>query len=392
MNFVHSSLAPKFSIAYYFERRKRQTLQANRAIIHLGNLRNNIQAARKKAGSHPKICMPVKAGAYGHGAVAVSRCALENGVEYLGVAGFPEGKELRDAGITAPILIFSQVLPEELPAIVSLGLSPFVSDEEFIREAAQEAEQAGRKLNLHLKVDTGMGRMGCKPEEAAFLAKKIVSSKHLHLEGTATHLSVSDSLKNCDIAYTKEQLRRFKEVISSIEDAGLPPGIVHAANSGALVFHEDSYFDMIRPGIFLYGYSPFNDDPSVVPVMELRSKVVFFKRVKKGESVSYGRTWIADEDTVIGVVPIGYADGFRRSLSNDHSFLIRGRAYPLAGTICMDQCMVNLGLETDVQRWDDAVVFGPGFINASDIAKKLNTISYEITCGINKRVLRVYEE
>jgi alanine racemase len=350
-----------------------------------------MEAARKKAGPHTKLCVSVKANAYGHGAVAVSRCALETGAEYLAVAAVSEGAELRAAGITAPILLLSQALPEELPEIVSLNLTPLISDTEFIGEAARTAEQSGKRLNVHLKVDTGMGRMGCRPEEAASLAEKIVSQKGLFLEGTATHLSVSDSLEPDDMAYTKEQLRRFREAVVSKKGAGIEPGIVHAANSGALLFHEDSYFDMIRPGIFLYGYS----SGEVKPVMELRSAVVSIKMVKKGEAVSYGRTWIAPNDTFIGVIPVGYADGLPRHLSNNHSVLIRsggsqGKTYPLAGRICMDQCMVNLGPETEVRRWDEAVLFGPGFITAAGIAAKLQTIPYEILCNINKRVPRIY--
>jgi alanine racemase len=189
------------------------------------------------------------------------------------------------------------------------------------------------------------------------------------------------------------------EAVVSVERAGVEPGLVHAANSGALVFHKDSSFDMIRPGLFLYGYLPaacmygasVNSWPAVEPVMELRSKVVFIKKVKKGEAVSYGRTWINPEDTFVGVIPAGYADGFPRGLSNDHLICIRGKDYPLAGRICMDQCIVNLGPETEVQRWDEAVIFGPGFINAAIMAEKLKTIPYEITCNINKRVPREYE-
>jgi len=208
----------------------------------------------------------------------------------------------------------------------------------------------------------------------------------------ATHLSVSDSQEGGDIAYTKEQLRRFREAVTSIKQAGIEPGLVHAANSGALAFHDDSYFDMIRPGIFLYGYSPGNGKLSAKPVMELRSKVVFIRKVKKGEAVSYGRTWTAAEDTIIGVIPAGYADGVPRGLSNNHSVLIRGKAYPIAGRICMDQFMVKLGSETDVKRWDDAIIFGPGFLSAAGVAEKLNTIPYEITCGITRRVIREYTE
>ena len=368
-------------------------MRATRAVIHLDNFRRNIEAARIKIGPHPKILVPVKADAYGHGAVPVARCALEAGAEYLAVAAVSEGAVLRSAGITAPVLLHTQAIPEEFPELVSLGLSPLVSDAEFIEQLAGAALSAGKKVSVHLKVDTGMGRFGCRPEEAVSLAKKVVSSKGLSLGGIATHLSVSDSLEPCNIMYTKEQLYRFRETIGLIEKAGLDPGIVHAANSGGLVFHEDSYFDMIRPGIFLYGYSPASSESeglTAEPVMEFKSAVVFVKKTKKGEAISYGRTWTAPEDTFIGIIPAGYADGFPRLLSNNYSISIRGKAYPVVGRICMDQCMVNLGIETEVQRWDEAVIFGPGFTTAFDMAAKLNTIPYEITCNINKRVPRVY--
>ena len=362
---------------------------ATRSLIYLDNFRYNIMVTRKKAGPHPKICVPVKADAYGHGAVPLALCALEAGAEYLGVATVPEGLELRAAGISAPILLFTQALPEELPDLISGDLSPFISDLEFIEIIGRETEQANKNLNIHLKVDTGMGRNGCRPEDAALLAEKIVSQKRLNLSGVATHLSVSDSSDADDINYTKEQLRRFQEAVASIKKADIDPGLVHAANSGGLVLHDDSYFDMVRPGIFLYGYSPSKLLISK-PVMELRSKVVAVKKVRKGEAVSYGRTWIAEEDTNIGIIPVGYADGLNRLLSNKHTVSIGGKAYPLAGRICMDQCMVNLGPEAPVQRWDEVIFFGPEFLNAGDIAEKLKTIPYEVTCGINKRVPRVY--
>jgi alanine racemase len=367
-------------------------MQAARAIIHLDNLRRNILAARNKIGPHPKICFPVKADAYGHGVVPVSRCALEAGVEYLAVATLSEGMEIRAAGINAPIMLLSQTLPEDLPDIASHEFIIFVSDDEFIKEASRAAEKAEKKLTVHLKVDTGMGRLGCRPEDAASLARRIASRPGLSLGGIATHLSVADSPAPDHIAYTKGQLRRFREAVDSVKETDIDPGIVHAANSGALVFHEDSYLDMIRPGIFLYGYMPQGAPPglSAEPLMEFRSKVVLVKRLKAGESASYGNIWTADEDTFIGVIPGGYADGIRRGLSNNHSVLIRGKACPLVGRICMDQFMVNLGPETEVRRWDEAVIFGPGFITAGDIAEKLATIPYEITCGINKRVPRVY--
>ena len=371
------------------------------AVIHLNRLKKNIEAARKIIGPHPKICLPVKADAYGHGAVPVSQAALKAGVEYLAVAGAAEGRELREAGIKAPILLLSQALPEELKEIICNELTPLVSDNDFIEEAALAAQRENKSLGLHLKVDTGMGRLGCRPEEAVKLAAKICSLKKLKLEGIATHFSVSDSKDNgstgadSDFSYTKDQIRKFKDAVNSIRKAGIEPGIVHAANSGALVLHNDSYFDMVRPGLFLYGYSfPENlpQEAEIEPVMELKSVLVSIKKVKKGEYVSYGRSWTAKRDTFIGIIPTGYADGFPRALSNNHSILIRGRAYPLTGRICMDQCMVDLGTEPEVKRWDEATIFGPGFINAKDIADKINTIPYEITCNINKRVVREYRE
>ena len=367
--------------------------KGTRAIIHLENYRKNIKAAREKIGPHPKICLPVKADAYGHGSIPISRCGLEAGAEYLAVAFVPEALELRAAGITAPILILSQSLPEALGVVLSNDLALMVSDADFIDETAKAAEKAGKKLNVHLKIDTGMRRLGCTPEEAVLLAGKIDSHKWLNLEGIATHLAVSDSLDPGDVAFTKEQLGRFKEAVVSVEKAGINPGIVHAANSGGLVFHEDSYFDMVRPGIYLYGYSPATGDGLLAePVMELRSFVSLVKRIKKGEEVSYGRTWTAPEDTFIGVIPIGYADGFSRSLGNNHSVLIRGKTYPMVGRVCMDNTMVNLGPETEVKRWDEVTVFGPGFLSADDIAQKRGTIPYEVTCGISKRVPREYTE
>jgi alanine racemase len=372
-------------------------MRATRAIIHLDHFRGNIGLVRERAGL--RLCVPVKAGAYGHGAPRMAGAALEAGADCLAVAAVEEGAELREGGITAPILLFSQVLPEEMPAVISLNLTPFVGDREGIDALDWAAGASGRAAGegpfpVHLKIDTGMGRLGCRPEEAADLAAYIKSKKHLVLGGTATHLSVSDSLKAEDREYTRRQLALFRGAAASIKAAGLETGVLHAANSGALVLHREAWLDMVRPGILLYGYSPAAGSPEelpVKPVMELRTRIVFIKRVKKGEALSYGRTWEAPEDTLIATLPVGYGDGLPRRLSNNHWVLIRGRSYPLVGRICMDQCMVNLGNEGDVSRWDQVVVFGPGFVTAADLAEKLDTIPYEITCGINKRVPRVYE-
>jgi alanine racemase len=350
----------------------------------------NIQGVRAKIGPKPRICVPVKADAYGHGAVRIAAAALETGAAFLAVAAVSEGAELRKAGIRAPILLLSLPQPEELPEAAALDLIPLVSDREFIREAAGAAQKAGKPLEVHLKIDTGMGRLGCSPGEAPELAGDILREKYLRLGGTATHLAVSDSAAPEDRAYTKEQLARFREGVEGIRRAGFDPGIVHGANSGGVVFHEDSWFDMVRPGILLYGYSPGPGAPEVTPVMEFLTRVSCIKPVKKGETVSYGRTWTAPRDTMIAVLPVGYADGLSRALSGNFPVTIRGRRYPLVGRICMDQCMADLGPDPDVRRWEEVTVFGPGTVNAADMAAALGTIPYEITCNINKRVPRIY--
>ena len=366
-------------------------MRATKAVIYLTNFCKNLQAVRGKIGPHPGICVPVKADAYGHGAVTIARTALKAGAECLAVAAVSEGAELRRGGIRGRIMLFSQALPEEMKEIAELGLIPLVSSRETLEILASLS--GIRPLEVHLKVDTGMGRLGCRPEEAPGLAAFIEKSKNLWLGGIATHLSVADSLETEDVLYTKKQIFSFKEAAESIRNAGIDPGQLHAANSGALCFHEAAYFDLVRPGIFLYGYSPAAEIPGGLnsePVMELRSNVTFIKKVHGGEEISYGRTWKALEETCIGTLPIGYADGLPRLLSNRHSVLIRGKAYPLVGRICMDQCMVDLGNTGDVKCNDEAVIFGPEFKNAQDMARKIDTISYEILCNINKRVPRVY--
>ncbi|MDR3247982.1 MAG: alanine racemase [Treponema sp.] len=368
-------------------------MRATRALVYPDRFRGNIRAVRERIGPKRRICVPVKADAYGHGSLPLARAALEAGAECLAVAFVQEGQELRQGGVPdAPILLLSQPLPDELGDLVRYNLSPFVSDIPFIDALAATTAP----ITVHLKVDTGMGRAGCCPEDALALARRIVSHGGLRLGGIATHLAVSDSLLPEDMAYTRDQLGRFRTAVEAIRDAGIDPGIVHAANSGGVLYHPDSWFDMVRPGILLYGYPPSRDATpvDVRPVMELHSNVVAIKKMRKGESVSYGRTWTAPEDTLIAVVPAGYGDGLRRSLSNNWQVVIQGKPYPIVGRICMDQCMVNLGPpepDTPVSTGDDVIIFGETApYTAAEMAERLGTIPYEITCGIVKRVPRVY--
>jgi alanine racemase len=308
----------------------------------------------------------------------------------LAVASVSEGAELRNAGLNAPVLLLSQALPGEISGILRYRLTPLISDWEYAAELAGAASAAGIRCPVHLKIDTGMGRLGCSPADAPGLAARIRAEKFLEYAGTATHLAAADSALPEDRAYTGEQLARFRGAVEQIRAAGTDPGIVHAANSGGLLLHEESWFDMVRPGILLYGYNLTGADFPAEPVMELVTSITFIKRLKQGESLSYGRTWVSPRDTFIATLPVGYGDGFPRLLSGNWQVLIRGRLYPLAGRICMDQCMVDLGPGTEIPRWEEVTVFGGGAPSAAELAARLHTIPYEITCGINKRVPRVY--
>jgi len=372
-------------------------LRATRAVVRLNRFAENLAAVRRRVGDRRRICAALKADAYGHGAAEIARAAVAGGADCLGVATVEEGAALRAAGITAPVLLLSQALPGEIPAIVEHRLSPAVSDAAFAGMLGEAALKAGVRLPVHLKIDTGMGRLGCTPADAPSLAAAIAGNAGLEHAGTATHFAVADSPEPADVAYTRRQTAVFVSALDAIRTAGFKVGIVHAANSGAVALHPEAWFDMVRPGIALYGYAvAASGDPAlpaltVTPVMELRTKVVLMRKVASGDSVSYGRTWVAGRDTTVAVLPAGYADGLPRTASNRWQAVIGGRAYPLVGTICMDQCMADLGPAPDVRRWDDAVIFGGKACGADLLAEAAGTIPYEVLCNVSRRVPRVYE-
>lgn len=369
-------------------------MRATQAHINLDNLHENINTIKKYVKQGTKLCCAVKADGYGHGAVRVSVAALKAGASFLAVASISEGIELREAGIVAPILSLSLPLKDEIPSLIVHSITPLVFDTEFIDQLNDVAISMHRKIPVHLKIDTGMGRVGCSKEEASTLAKKIAVSEGLYLEGVCTHLACADSLIEDDIAYTKKQINNFSYAVNQIKKEGINPGILHCSNSGAIFLHPEAHFDMVRPGIVIYGYSSCAKELGIElkPVMEFSSQIVAIKHFKKGDSVSYDRTWIANEDCDIGVIPAGYADGLLRRLSPGLEVSINGKMYPIVGRICMDQCMVYLGKNYDVKRWDKVIFFGPekNCNTAEDLANSIETISYEILCGVNKRVPRIY--
>ena len=371
--------------------------RATRAIILLEHILHNLDCVRNIIGLNKKICAVVKADAYGHGAVEVSRKALEWGVDFLAVATVPEAIILRNAGIKAPIILFTIALDDEINQVVDFQLTPFVIDRTYADKIQREAFSKNIQISVHLKVDTGMGRVGVIPERAPELATHISRLSHIELGGVCTHLSVSDSPEKADMLFTESQINIFSEVVKAIKARGIDPGICHAANSGGIIAHRKSHFDMVRPGICLYGYYPDRRmDKSVAdfkPLMELVSKISFIKKVPKGTGISYGRMWSAPKETYIATVPAGYADGYNRRLSSKGQVLIKGKLFPVVGRVCMDQFMVDLGPDSNIDLFEDLVLFGPnqGALDAADIAELTGTIPYEVTCNINKRVPRDYK-
>ncbi|MGL4986662.1 MAG: alanine racemase [Treponemataceae bacterium] len=376
-------------------------MYATRAIIRLDYFEHNLQQVKSLIPAKTKVCVPVKANAYGHGSVQIAQKAIQCGADFLAVATVHEGVELRNAHITAPILCFIPPLPDEIPLLFEYNLTPFVGDKNFLNLLVKHDEHARHahhtQLDIHLKIDTGMARGGFSYTEAPEYALFITQQHNLRLTGVATHFACADSKNPTDIAYTQQQIERFNSSIKSIRQAGITDLIVHAANSGATILHPQTHFDMVRTGLMLYGYSDktlLDSSPSPIslkPVMQLQSKIISIRELKKGEYVSYGATWKAPADTRIATIPIGYADGLPRALSNNFSVSIRGKAYPLVGRICMDQCLIDIKQDNPIECFDDVLIMaGDAPFDANDIAQKCNTIAYEITCSMSKRIIRIY--
>jgi alanine racemase len=339
----------------------------------------------------------VKADAYGHGAVPVATTALTSGATWLGVALVEEGVVLRKSGIIAPILVFGQLFPNQARRALHYSLSCTVSTYEFAEALSVAATQEGKKGKCHVKVDTGMGRVGVPARQAAGFVRRVAMLPNIEVEGIYTHFACADAE---DKTFAHEQLSRFMDVIEALHSAGVQIQFRHAANSAACVDIPEAWLDMVRPGILMYGLSPFSTerfqkvkrDLDIRPALCLKTRVSFLKRVSAGTPVSYGSTYVTKKDTVIATLPVGYADGYARGLSNRGEVLIRGRRLPVVGRVCMDQCMVDVG-SLEVEVGDEVVLIGrqgDQEISVEEVADKLGTISYEVVCGIGKRVPRIY--
>jgi alanine racemase len=335
----------------------------------------------------------VKANAYGHGAVAISRVAIENGANYFGVARVEEGMELRESGVTLPILVLGGFFEDQIATSLKYNLELTLYDRNLAATLSASAKRMGKPARVHLKVDTGMGRVGVAWSSAQQFVQAVCSLDGIEVVGIYTHLSSSDE---ADSTYSNTQLTRFRNLVSDLEGKGIRIPIKHAANSGGVLNLPESYFDMVRPGVSLYGYYPSAESArslSLKPAMSIESQVIFTKEVEKDTFISYNRTYQTSRKTVVATVPIGYADGYNRLLSNRGEVLIRGQRFPVVGRVTMDQIMVDVGPESEISAGEEVVLLGrqgADEITIYEISEKLNTIPYEVTCSISERVPRVY--
>lgn len=363
------------------------------AEISLSNYAYNFSQIRKLVGAIVKIMAVVKANAYGHGAVPIAKKALDLGAGYLGVVCLYEARELREANINAPILILNYTDPKTVGEALKLKLTLTVMDKVVLKTIDKEAKKLGRKAKIHLKVDTGMHRGGALPEEALKLVKSAEKYKNVYLEGIFTHFATSDEK---DLSFAEEQLEVFNKLLKSLREKNITPPLIHAANSAATLRLPSAYFDMVRPGVIMYGLPPSHDFKlpfTPRPVMSLKAIIAQIKRLKIGETVGYGRIWKAKRETLMALLPIGYADGYSRALGNCWHVLINGKKAPVIGRISMDQIVTDITDIPKVKVGNEAVIMGKQGkeeITATDIARQTGTINYEVVAKIASRVSRVY--
>ena len=362
------------------------------ATIDLTALAHNVSEVRRRIPPGCHILAVVKADAYGHGAVAISRALMRLDVQGLCVASLAEGITLREADISAPILVMGSLLPTERAEAVAQGLTPVLSEADQVRAFAECVKHRADPDPVHVKIDTGMGRLGVSPSEVGGILRSQYVQGPLRVEGVMTHLADADG---DDVAFTANQLDRFRSVAQECRAEGYLPSLVHAANSAAILRHPSSHFTAVRPGIMLYGYHTLGSnkgDLQLSPVLSITTMVVQVRSIAPGESVSYNQTFRACRPSRIAVLPVGYADGYNRLLSNCGTVLVRGQEARVVGKVCMDMTMVDVTEIPGTQPGDEAVLIGKQGtrqISAADIAADLGTIPYEVLCTIGPRVPRI---
>ncbi|MGD8967581.1 MAG: alanine racemase [Anaerolineae bacterium] len=363
------------------------------AEVDLDAIAHNARLLKDRAGSGCELMVAVKANAYGHGVIPVSKAALAGGASRLAVSRTEEGIELRRAGIDAPILLLSYTLPGESDAIVHWDLTPTVNSESQAKALADAATAQSKALRIHVKLDTGMSRYGLLPDEALDFVHFLRELPGLVLEGLYTHFAVADLP---DKAFTRRQFATFREVIKRLEASGFSFPLRHVSNSAATIGLPEMALDMVRCGIALYGLRPSAEvEPGVAlrPALTLKSRVARVRILPAGASISYGRTYVTERPTRVALIPVGYGDGYHRILSNRGAVLIRGKRAPILGRVCMDQFVVNVSDIPGIRLHDEVVLIGrqgEGHIPAEEVARWAETINYEVTTSLTPRVTRIY--
>jgi alanine racemase len=361
--------------------------------VDLRALESNYRLLKSKLPQGTKIMAAVKANAYGHGSIEVSKKLISCGVDYLGVACLDEALLLRKNKIKIPILVLGAFLKHDIGAVLEQRITVTVSD---LAQAIALDRAAGRlkkKASVHVKIDTGMGRLGVWHQEADDFILKVCSLKNLLIEGLYTHFPSADS----DEGFTRSQIAAFCALVSNLEIRGVNIPFKHAANSMAVIGFKEAHFNLVRPGLALYGLYPKDEligKLALQPVLSFKTKIVYLKKVACGRSISYGRTYITKKDMTIATLPVGYGDGFNRLLSNKGHVLIGGVRCPIVGVVCMDQIMVDVSCVKDAALEDEVVLVGPqgrAIIRVEEIAHLCGTIPYEVVCWISPRVPRVYK-
>ena len=361
--------------------------------IDLSALRHNLLAIKKTAGPGVKIMGIVKADAYGHGDYEVCRVLLNHGVEILGIAILEEGIQLRDKGIQAPLLLLGGLFEDQIDTVIQYNVIPAVYDLKLARVLSKRAHELHKTIPVHVYVDTGMGSIGVRYDKAVEFVKSLRDIKNIFIDGIYTHCSSSDEKES---AYTNLQIRRFRDVLTTLDAIKIGIPVRHMANSGAIIGYPDAYFTMVRPGLSLYGLYPSEEvsrNIGIRPVMSFKTRVIHIKDMQPGDYVGYSRTYKITKPTCVATLPFGYDDGYNRLLSGQGKVIIRGVTASIIGRVCMDQCFVDVSHINEVCVGDEVVVYGSQgqeTISIESIAKQLQTIPYEVTCGVSKRVPRIY--
>lgn len=382
------------------------------AEVSLGALTNNFRAIRalvnpveeKRKASRKVLCI-VKGNGYGHGGPQVAKAFEKAGADWFGVTSAQEGAEVRKAGVRKPVLVLTSFWPGEEAQLLKNDLTPVVHRCEQLEALDRAAKRHGKNtLRFHLKIDTGMNRIGIRPGDVECFARQLAKCKHLELGGVMTHFASSESFtKSLAGEQTRQQEEQFYAALQKLRKLGVDTGIAHLANSGAIVARPDTWADMVRPGVILYGYHPgyepeerreeYEHRLPLEPVMSLRSRIISIKNVRPGDGVGYGATWVAKRGTRVGIIAAGYGDGVHRSLGNRGSVLVRGKFAPLVGIVSMDVSMVDLTDVPDAQWGDVVTIYGKegNQVNAANrIARSIGTVTSDLLCAVSHRVPRIY--